>query len=115
MHPYVELHCQSVFSLLDATSTPETLINVAHRLKYQALALTDFADLGGAVRFATQAKEVGLEAIVGVQIMTAIGNYSGRLVLLAENSQGYANLSKLVTHARMESARGHPKVSWSVL
>src|SRR5258706_1464828 len=32
------------------------------------------------------------------------------LVLLAETREGYGNLSTLITHARMQSARGEPSV-----
>ena len=82
MQPYAELHCQSVFSLLDGASTPEHLIDVAQSLGYRALALTDFADLGGVVRFADHAKSTTVEAIIGVQIMTSVGSCPDRLVLL---------------------------------
>lgn len=47
MEAYAELHCQSVFSLLDGASTPETLLDRAEGLGLHALALTDFADMGG--------------------------------------------------------------------
>src|SRR5687767_3606019 len=49
---YVELHCHSVFSLLDGASEPEELVARAVALGMSALALTDHDDLGGAVRFA---------------------------------------------------------------
>jgi error-prone DNA polymerase len=40
MH-YIELHCHSYFSLFDATSSPEQLVQRAAMLGYPALALTD--------------------------------------------------------------------------
>ena len=48
---YVELHCHSCFSLLDGAASPEGLVDRARALGQRALALTDHADLGGAVRF----------------------------------------------------------------
>ena len=48
---YIELHCHSCFSLLDGAASPEGLVDRARELGQRALALTDHADLGGAVRF----------------------------------------------------------------
>ncbi|MGH7711194.1 MAG: PHP domain-containing protein, partial [Gemmatimonadaceae bacterium] len=65
---YVELHCHSAFSLLDGASDPEALVARAQELGYPALALTDHHDLGGAVRFAHAARELGMEGIIGAEI-----------------------------------------------
>ena len=77
---YVELHCHSSFSLLDGASPPEALVARAHALGQRALALTDHDDLGGAVRFAQAAMDVGVQAIVGAEL-TVSG--LAHLVLLA--------------------------------
>ncbi len=37
------------------------------------------------------------------------------LILLVENEQGYKNLSYLLTQARMQKARGKPRVSYKHL
>ncbi len=115
MHPYAELHCQSVFSLLDGASTPEKLLEKAAYLGLHALALTDFADMGGIVRFAEKAKELSIKPIVGNQVYVSMGAYQGRLVLLAENPTGYTNLTQLVTLARMDCPRGFPVLTLSQL
>ncbi len=65
---YAELHCHSTFSLLDGASDPERLVERAVELGLSALALTDHDDVGGAVRFATSAREAGLQAIIGVEL-----------------------------------------------
>ncbi len=57
---YVELHCHSAFSLLDGAALPEALVARAAELGYPALALTDHDELGGAVRFAQAAGELGI-------------------------------------------------------
>ena len=46
---YVELHCHSHFSLLDASSSPQQLLIQAQKLGMTALALTDHDSLAGAV------------------------------------------------------------------
>jgi error-prone DNA polymerase len=132
---YAELHCHSTFSLLDGASDPERLVERAVELELPALALTDHDDLGGAVRFATAAKSAGVAGIVGVELTLDATEDGGRkteagaiaspvfrlpspishLVLLAENRDGYANLSSLVTRARLDNPRGAPRVSLDTL
>ncbi len=47
---YAELVCRSHFSFLQAASSPEALVQQAHRLGYAALALTDEASVAGGAR-----------------------------------------------------------------
>ena len=126
---YAELHCHSVFSLLEGAAQPEQLVTRAVELGMRSLALTDRDDLGGAVRFATAAKTAGLAGILGAELTVEVrgaapgagcraqvlsaGSGRGaavvhRLVLLAETREGYGNLSTLITLGRMRAARGAP-------
>ena len=123
--------------MLDGAALPETLIARAAELGYTALALTDHDELGGAVRFAQAGTESGVGAIIGAEV-TVRGSGSGEvengklkrftpshfpvpaspihhLVLLAEDRTGYANLSTLITLARIQSARGEPSVDLDTL
>src|SRR5918995_2891225 len=86
---YVELHCHSVFSLLDGASEPEELVARAMALGMPALALTDHDDLGGAVRFAQAARELDLAGILGAELTVQVGSAPTHLVLLAESREGY--------------------------
>jgi DNA polymerase III alpha subunit len=112
---YVELHCHSVFSLLDGASEPEALLARAKALGMPALALTDHNDLGGAVRFAQAAQELGVEGILGAEITLVTDDATSRLVLLAETREGYGNISSLVTRGRMDHPRGEPQVTLDTL
>jgi len=117
---YVELHCHSAYSLLDGASHPDALVARAHRLGFPALALTDHDELGGAVAFAQAADDVGLGGIIGAEITVRHETPppdagDSHLVLLAESREGYANLSTIITRARMESGRGQPGVSLDVV
>ena len=112
---YVELHCHSVFSLLDGASEPEELVARAVALGMPALALTDHDDLGGAVRFAQAARELELEGILGTELSLFAGGERTHLVLLAESREGYGNLSALITRARMDTTRGDPAVTLDTL
>ena len=104
---YVELHCHSAFSLLDGASLPETLVERAAELRYPALALTDHDELGGSVRFAEAGREHGVHAIIGAKL--TVGD--AHLVLLAENREGYGNLSELITLARKRAPKGEYRLT----
>ena len=112
---YCELHCHSVFSLLDGASEPEALVARAKSLGMHALALTDHDDLGGAVRFAQAAREAEIGGIIGGELTLAIDDQPTHLVLLAESREGYGNLASLITRGRMDSPRGSPRVSLDTL
>jgi error-prone DNA polymerase len=112
---YVELHCHSVFSLLDGASEPEELVARAVALGMPALALTDHDDLGGAVRFAQAARELGLAGILGAELTLLVDGDRTHLVVLAESREGYGNLSTLITRARMDTTRGDPAITLDTL
>jgi error-prone DNA polymerase len=105
---YVELHCHSNFSFLDGASHPEDLIKTAAKLSYPALALTDHNGLYGIVRLAQAAREYGVRPIFGAEVTLSNGHH---LVLLIKNEAGYANLSRLLTIAQIENAKGEAKLN----
>jgi error-prone DNA polymerase len=116
--PYAELHSHSAFSLLDGAALPEALVLRAKELGLAALALTDHDELGGAVRFASAARELDISGIIGAELTVTVPLRDGsaplvtHLPLLTESREGYANLSTLVTLARTDaSRRGEPSVS----
>ena len=112
---YVELHCHSVFSLLDGASEPEALAARAVALGMPALALTDHDDLGGAVRFSQAAQVLGLGGILGTELTVLAAGERTHLVALAESREGYGNLSTLITRARMDTTRGDPAITLDTL
>jgi len=100
---YAEMHCLSNFSFLRGASHPEELVQRAVELGYGALALTDECSFAGSVRAHVAAKAVGLKLIHGTEIVLADGL---KLVLLAQNREGYGNLSALITLARRRAEKG---------
>ena len=100
---YTELHCLSNFSFLRGASHPEELVQRAVELGYGALAVTDECSFAGSVRAHVAAKAVGLKLIHGTEIVLADGL---KLVLLAQNREGYGNLSALITLARRRAEKG---------
>jgi error-prone DNA polymerase len=99
---YVELRAHSAFSFGDGSITPELLAARAAELGYEAIGLTDAADLGGAVRFVLEARRRGIKAIVGAELVVD----GHPLALLARDAEGFRNLAALVTRARVGELRG---------
>ena len=120
---YAELHCWSNFTFLEGASHPEELAEAAAAAGLAALALTDRDGLYGAVRFAKAAKVRKLAAICGAELTleTAaaeairpsrparpaheVPTHTPRIVLLAENARGYANLCELISLAQLRGRK----------
>jgi error-prone DNA polymerase len=116
---YVELHAASAFSLLQAASQPESLIERAAALDMPAIALLDHNGVYGAARFHTSAKRSAVRAHIGAEI--SVANFGPRLTppawlphqhlkeparlpLLCTSREGYQNLCQLITQFKMREA-----------
>jgi len=101
---YAELHALSNFTFLRGASHPEEIVETAAALGYAALAITDECSMSGIVRAHTAAKEHGLKKlIIGSELRLRSGR---KLVVLAQNRNGYAALCELITKARRAAAKG---------
>ncbi len=107
LRAYAELHCLSNFTFLRGASHPDELVQQAIKLGYQALAITDECTLSGIVRAHIAAKQARLKLIVGSEFQLSDGP---KLVLLATNREGYAELSALITKARSRAEKGQYQI-----
>lgn len=64
------------------------------------------------MEFAQAAKNYGIEPITGAEITLSDDTH---LTLLAETTRGYANLSRLLTKANLNSPRGEPRTDFAWL
>jgi len=100
---YAELHCLTNFSFLRGASHPEELVERAADLGFAALAITDECSVAGVVRAHITARDRRLPLIVGSEFQLADGP---KLVLLATNRRGYAQLCRLITRGRRAAEKG---------
>lgn len=100
---YAELIARSNYSFLDGASHPEELVAQAKKLGHSALALGDYVSLSGVVKAHLEAKKQGLHLVVAAELDF---DDAPPLVLLAQDLQGYQNLSELVSMARLSSPKG---------
>jgi len=109
---YAELHAHSNFTLLDGGSHPEELVERAKELGLAGIAITDRDALYGAVRFAQAGRDCDVPAIIGAELTLEDASH---LILLVESKEGYANLSRLLSRARLDHPRGEPRTSYDLL
>jgi error-prone DNA polymerase len=73
VRPYAELRAASAFSFLNGASLPEDLADTAASLDLPAMALVDTNGLSGAPRFFKAAKQAGIKALVGAEVVLGRG------------------------------------------
>nr|WKF59026.1 Error-prone DNA polymerase [Paraburkholderia busanensis] len=110
---YAELFCFSNFTFLHGASHAQELVERAKQLGYSALAVTDECSLAGVVRAHVAAKEVELPLVIGsyFRLRNADGSPAFELILLAQNREGYGNLSELITLARTRAPKGEYRLT----
>ncbi len=117
---FVYLHNHSHYSLLEALPKPKAIVKRAKELGMNAVALTDNANLYGAVEFFKACKDAEMKPILGVDMYVAqhrmtdkrarVDDRPYRLVLLIENEEGYRNICKIVTAGFLEGFYYKPRV-----
>ncbi|MDA0264412.1 MAG: DNA polymerase III subunit alpha [Chloroflexi bacterium] len=111
---YAELHCHSNYSFQEGASSVEDLLVRARGLGYRALALTDHDNLCGAMHFAQVAKTLGMQSITGVEMTIKgpdackDGQGNSHLTFLAEDQDGYSQLSNLISYSYVAGGRRDP-------
>src|SRR5688572_15083900 len=103
MSAFVELHAQSAFSFLEGAEQPETMAQEAARRGMSAIALVDRDGVYGAARFHRAAVDAGIRALLGSELTLADGT---RLPLLVEDREGWQNLCRAITAAKLGAPKG---------
>jgi DNA polymerase-3 subunit alpha len=125
MSRFVHLHAHSDYSFLEALPKVEELVATAKKNGMPAIGLTDSGNMHGAIEFYKAAEEAGIKPILGVDTYVAprsrfekdrtLDAKRSRIVLLAENMQGYKNLLALVTKSYVEGFFDKPRVDKELL
>lgn len=98
---FIHLHVHSDYSMIDGVAKTNALVKQAAAMNMAAIAITDFTNLCGLVKFYSSALSKGVKPIIGADIKV----YSEQseefydLTLLAANNEGYQNLTLLISKA----------------
>ncbi|HIF9240389.1 TPA: DNA polymerase III subunit alpha [Photobacterium damselae] len=104
---FIHLRVHSDFSMIDGLAKVKPIIKKASELQMPALAITDFTNLCGLVKFYYAAHDAGVKPIIGADFKVQseeLGDELFDLTILAANNEGYKNLTLLISEAYQ---RGH--------
>ncbi|MGR4998149.1 DNA polymerase III subunit alpha [Vibrio celticus] len=104
---FVHLRVHSDFSMVDGLSKVPPLVKKVAEMGMPALALTDFTNLCGLVKFYGTAHGCGVKPIIGADFLMQspeFGDELTKLTVIATNNKGYNNLTLLISKAYL---RGH--------
>ncbi len=121
---FTHLHVHTEYSLLDGLNKIEDLLDRVVELDMDSIAITDHGSMFGVVHFYKEARKRGINPILGSEVYIAKNNYrdkgpedkySYHLILLAENNEGYSNLTKIVSEGYVNGFYYKPRVDKEIL
>ncbi len=123
---FAHLHVHTEYSLLDGSNKIKEYVSRVKELGMTSAAITDHGVMYGVIDFYRAAKAAGIKPILGCEVYVAPGSRFDKggaasedryyhLVLLAENQDGYANLTKIVSKAFVEGYYYKPRVDMELL
>lgn len=122
---FIHLHTHSHYSFLQALPKIDELVEKAKSEGMDALALTDTGNMHGAIEFYKSATKAGVKPILGLDAYLAprsrrdmdpaIDTKRSRIILLAENNEGYKNLLALTTKSWVEGFYERPRIDKELL
>jgi DNA polymerase-3 subunit alpha len=118
---FVHLRTHTEFSVVDGMLRIDDMAAMAAQDGQGALAITDLANVFGAVKFYNAARRKGVKPIIGADVWLA-SDLAGsdkppsRLLLLAQSAEGWRNLCLLLSAAWLTNVQKNlALVSWDVL
>ncbi|MBZ0268390.1 error-prone DNA polymerase [bacterium] len=112
---YAPLWVKSNYSFLEGASHPSELVERAHALGLDAVALTDRDGVYGIVQAHVTARRLGVKLLCGAQVTVgaaeAPDEAAERVVLLAQSRSGWGNLCRLLSKGRLRCEKGSSVVT----
>ena len=99
---FVHLRTHTDFSMIDSIIKVKPLVKACAANEMVAMALTDFTNFCGVVRFYGEMLSLGMKPIIGADVKvksTLCGDEYFDLTLLAKNNEGYKNITLLLSKA----------------
>ena len=117
---FVHLRVRSAYSLLEGATKADKIGTLAASGKMPAVGVADRANLFGALEFSLACKDAGVQPLIACALpVVGIGEGPPErwaiiptVVLIAQNEQGWLNLTRLSTMAYLEPAGDAPSVAW---
>ncbi|WP_336693885.1 DNA polymerase III subunit alpha [Delftia acidovorans] len=115
---FVHLRLHTEFSVVDGTNRINAIVKAAAEDGQVALAVTDFNNLFGGVKFYREGRAKGVKPVLGaeIQIEGENGAAVSRIIVLVQSPQGYHNLSELLARGWTRNVvKGQAVHTWAWL
>lgn len=114
---FIHLRCKTEYSLRDGLLRVKPWLDQVSKLAMPAVAMTDFNNLFGLIKFYRSAVAFGIKPIIGADLILVLDNEEFPLTLLCQNRQGYSNLLQLLSYLYINSqnSQGQPVLTWETL
>ena len=101
---FIHLRLHSAYSLAEGALPIKLIPQLCQKNKMPAVAITDTANLFGALEFALTCAEAGIQPVIGCQVDLYLEELTlaAPWVFLVQNQWGYQNLLKLVSHSYLQ-------------
>ncbi|QXO43261.1 DNA polymerase III subunit alpha [Morganella morganii] len=99
---FIHLNIHSDYSMIDGLAKTGPLVKKVASMNMPGMAITDFTNLCGLVKFYGSAHDAGVKPIVGADFLMEselLGDELASLTILARNNTGYQNLTLLISEA----------------
>lgn len=111
---FIHLRNHSHYSLLSALPKIDALVKRAKYYEMPAVALTDHANMYGAIEFFKACEKKEIKPIVGVEFDIRHEDRTFQIVLIARTLEGYRNLMRIVSIVNVENPT-EPTLSFETL
>ena len=111
---FIHLRVHSAYTLSNGAILIKDLLDLCHKFKMPAVAVTDINNLFGALEFSQLAKELGIQPIIGCQLQVNFSeadDVAGQngidpiqkinpcpMIVLVRNEIGYKNLLQILAY-----------------
>ncbi|ACL69075.1 DNA polymerase III subunit alpha [Halothermothrix orenii] len=119
---FVHLHVHTEYSLLDGAIRLKDLVKKTKEYDMPGVAITDHGVLYGAIDFYKLARQYGIKPIIGCEVYLTPSSFRKKdtreryhLLLIAQNREGYHNLTKIVSRSWLEGFYYKPRVDKDLL
>ena len=114
---FVHLNLHTEYSLQNGVNSIDSFLDKAEKLGMKALAITDYANMFGAIEFYQRARKKNIKPIIGIEVSLYYSEQGEiyTLTLLAKNFNGYRNLVKISSEIYKNSSNGNLKVNIDIL
>jgi DNA polymerase-3 subunit alpha len=117
--PFIHLRVHSAYSLSEGAIKPDKIAALAREAGMPAVAMTDSANLFGALEFSQYCVGRGVQPIIGCQITLSRPEKAGLpgdpIVLLAQTEAGLANLQRLSSAGFITSDPAAPQLDFGTI